>query len=188
MDASCFFLESLKYIYLYNSSKTIQIPLFSWSDSSKCTWVTQGTAILHLFPGVAQVKFFWVLWENNGPLRTALSQNIPSMKIFTIFLKNYPFLISNKREQINSSPGFQTNLPSQNWTPKLSRITPFDGTNSYFRHKSISNFKNLTKSLTISQTEPIILKGFLKKKKKSKKHRTVNRGGFAQGGVKLHRA
>jgi hypothetical protein len=22
--------------------------------------VTQGTAILHLFPGVAQVKFFWV--------------------------------------------------------------------------------------------------------------------------------
>jgi hypothetical protein len=24
--------------------------------------MTQGTAILHLFPGVAQVKFFWVFF------------------------------------------------------------------------------------------------------------------------------
>jgi hypothetical protein len=26
--------------------------------------VTQGTAILHLFPGVAQVNFFWVFWQD----------------------------------------------------------------------------------------------------------------------------
>jgi hypothetical protein len=60
-------------MYLSHSGKWMQVA-FSLSHSSTftCTTpvkpykflsfpgVTQGTAILHLFPGVAQVKFFWV--------------------------------------------------------------------------------------------------------------------------------
>ncbi len=68
MDVSCFFLESLKYNYLYHYTKTKKNTAISGSGSSKSKLVTQGTAILHLFPGVAQVKFFWVFF--------ALSQHL----------------------------------------------------------------------------------------------------------------
>jgi hypothetical protein len=86
MDASCFFLESLKYIYLYHSSETIQIPAFSWSGLSKCTWVTQGTAILHLFPGVAQVKFFWVQ-RRREPSRAPWNQCLRTLSVNFLLYK-----------------------------------------------------------------------------------------------------
>jgi hypothetical protein len=47
------------------SRKSQEFVWFYWSDTSTCTWVTQGKCNLHPFTGVAQVHFFWCV-KNKG--------------------------------------------------------------------------------------------------------------------------